>query len=134
LAGAITSGINGFNVIEGGVRLRGVKMGVLMAGELRCRGGIPMLEVGQHGVAGGGGATGIGRRWMGMKELTGGAHTLVRGERESAEDGRCNPKKKTHSAEYAKGVRGPDRPSSVVVSCGVMGRLGRIPGGIQRRE
>jgi hypothetical protein len=43
-----------------------------------------MLEVGQRGVARGGVTAGIGRRWMGMKELIGGAHTFVRGEREGA--------------------------------------------------
>jgi hypothetical protein len=32
VAGAITGGVNGFNAIEGGARLRGVKKGVLMAG------------------------------------------------------------------------------------------------------
>jgi hypothetical protein len=61
---------------------------------------------------------------MGMKELIGGAHTLVRGERKCTEDGRRNPKKKTRSAEYAKGARGPDGLSKEVAAYGVMGRCG----------
>jgi hypothetical protein len=40
------------------------------------------------------------------RELTGGAHASVRGEREDAEDGRHESKKKRYSTEYAKGARG----------------------------
>jgi hypothetical protein len=63
---------------------------------------------------------------MGMKELTGGAHTSARGEREGANDGRRNPKKKTQSAEYAKGVYRPDGPRREVAACRVMGQQGQI--------
>jgi hypothetical protein len=59
----------------------------------------------------GSGPAGIEHRGMGTKELTGGDHTSARGEREGAEDGRCNLKNKPHSAEYAKGARGPNRLS-----------------------
>jgi hypothetical protein len=41
------------------------------------------------------------------RELTSGAHASVRGEREDAEDGRHESKKKRYSTEYAKGARGP---------------------------
>jgi hypothetical protein len=40
------------------------------------------------------------------KELTSRAHASARGEREGAEDGRRESKKKTSSAKYAKGMRG----------------------------
>jgi hypothetical protein len=46
--------VNGVNAIEGRARLRGIKEGVLMAGELWHEGGIPMLNARWHGVAGGG--------------------------------------------------------------------------------
>jgi hypothetical protein len=36
------------------------------------------------------------------RELTGEAYKLVKGERENAEDGRRESKKKTYSMEYAK--------------------------------
>jgi hypothetical protein len=42
-----------------------------------------------------------------LRELTGGAHASARGEREDTEDGRHESKKKTYSAEYAKGARVP---------------------------
>jgi hypothetical protein len=53
-----------------------------------------------------------------VKELRGGAYTSARGETEGVEDGRRNPKKKTHSAKYAKSARGPDGPSKEVVAYG----------------
>jgi hypothetical protein len=100
-----------------------------MVGELRCRDGILMLESGQRGVVGGGGkrqrrggdrpardGDEIGDRW--------GPH-VNEGEREGAMDGRHNPKKKTHSAKYAKGARRPDGPSREVAACGVMGQRGQ---------
>jgi hypothetical protein len=75
-----------------------------------------------------------------VKELRGGAYTSARGEREGVEDGRRNPKKKTHSAKYAKSPRGPDGPSKEVVaygwwsSVGRLVHLGQILGGIQMRK
>jgi hypothetical protein len=48
------------------------------------------------------GSAGVGWR----KELTSGAHASVRGEREGAENGRRESKKKTSSAKYAKVTRG----------------------------
>jgi hypothetical protein len=60
------------------------------------------------------GSTGAG--WE--RELTGGAHTLARGEREVIEDRRCDPKKKTYSAEYAKGTLRPSRPTKGMAACG----------------
>jgi hypothetical protein len=47
----------------------------------------------------------VGAGWK--KELTSGAHALAREEREGAENGRCESKKKTSSAKYANGTRGP---------------------------
>jgi hypothetical protein len=41
------------------------------------------------------------------RELTGRALASVRGERQVAEDGRRESKKKTYSVKYAKGARGP---------------------------
>jgi hypothetical protein len=41
------------------------------------------------------------------KELTRGAHASARGEREGVESWRHESKKKTSSAKYAKGTRGP---------------------------
>jgi hypothetical protein len=41
------------------------------------------------------------------RELTGGAHASVRGEREGAKDGRQESKKKMYYVKYAKGARGP---------------------------
>jgi hypothetical protein len=65
----VMGSVNGFNAIEGGVRLRGVKKGVLMAGELRCRaaslcskpGGVGWLEAVGRGAI----TIGIGRRRVG---------------------------------------------------------------------
>jgi hypothetical protein len=48
------------------------------------------------------GSAGVGWR----KELTSGAHVSVKGEREGAENGRRESKKKMSSAKYAKGTRG----------------------------
>jgi hypothetical protein len=63
-----------------------------MVGRVTARGGISRC-----GMAGAG--------WR--KELTSGAHASVRGEREGAENGRRESKKKTSSAKYDKGTRGP---------------------------
>jgi hypothetical protein len=52
------------------------------------------------------GSAGVG--WE--RELTGGAHASVRGEREGTEGGRRESKKKTYSVKYAKGARGPSWP------------------------
>jgi hypothetical protein len=52
------------------------------------------------------------------RELTGGAHTSARGEREDVEDGRHESQKKTYSVEYAKGVRGPSGPTMGMAACG----------------
>jgi hypothetical protein len=41
------------------------------------------------------------------KVLTSGAHVSARGEREGAENGRHESKKKTSSAKYVKGTCGP---------------------------
>jgi hypothetical protein len=41
----------------------------------------------------------------------------VRGEREDAEDGRCESKKKLYSAEYAKGAHGPSGPMKGTTTC-----------------
>jgi hypothetical protein len=41
------------------------------------------------------------------KELTSGAHASACGEREGAENGRHESKKKMSSTKYAKGTRGP---------------------------
>jgi hypothetical protein len=41
------------------------------------------------------------------RELTNGAHASARGEREDAEDGWRESKKKMYYAEYAKGTHGP---------------------------
>jgi hypothetical protein len=49
------------------------------------------------------GSAGAGWR----KELTSGAHASARGEREGVENGKRESKKKTSSAKYAKGMRGP---------------------------
>jgi hypothetical protein len=46
-----------------------------------------------------------GAEWK--KELTSGAHAPMRGEREGAENGRRESKKKMSSAKYAKGTHGP---------------------------
>jgi hypothetical protein len=43
------------------------------------------------------------------RELTDGAHASMRGEREGAEDGRRESKKKTYSTKYAKGAHVPMR-------------------------
>jgi hypothetical protein len=51
------------------------------------------------------------------RELTGGAHASVRGESEDIEDGRRESKKKTYSVEYAKGTRGPSRPTKGTAAC-----------------
>jgi hypothetical protein len=59
------------------------------------------------------GSTGMG--WE--RELTGGAHVSARGEREGIEDGRHESKKKTYSAEYAKGVHGPSGLMKGTVAC-----------------
>jgi hypothetical protein len=40
------------------------------------------------------------------KKLTSGVHTSVRGEREGADDGRRDSKKKTYFAKYAKADAG----------------------------
>jgi hypothetical protein len=56
------------------------------------------------------------------RELTGGAHASMRAEREDAEDGRRESKKKIYSAEYAKGARGPSGPTKGMVACGRGGR------------
>jgi hypothetical protein len=53
----------------------------------------------------GGGATRVGAGWE--RELTSRAHALARGEREGAENGSCESKKRTYSVKYAKGARGP---------------------------
>jgi hypothetical protein len=68
----------------------------------------------------------IGTGWR--KELISGADASARGEREGAENGRRESKKKTSSAKYAKGTRGPsaERPSG-------LGGLGR-PVGQGRRS
>jgi hypothetical protein len=50
----------------------------------------------------------VGAGWE--RELTGRAHVSARGEREDAEEGRCESKKKTYSTEYAKGACGPSKP------------------------
>jgi hypothetical protein len=47
----------------------------------------------------------VGGGWE--RELTDRAHASARGEREDTEDGWRESKKKTYSAEYAKGTRGP---------------------------
>jgi hypothetical protein len=43
----------------------------------------------------------VGVRWE--RELSGGAHASVRGEKEGAEDGSHESKRKAYSGEYAKG-------------------------------
>jgi hypothetical protein len=81
-----------------------------MVGRVMARGGISRCKaaawrgrtrwdsaVAQLGSAGAG--------WR--KELTSGAHALARGEREGAENGRHESRKKTSSVKYAKGTRGP---------------------------
>jgi hypothetical protein len=60
------------------------------------------------------GSTGAG--WE--RELTGRAHALARGEREVIEDRRHDPKKKTYSAEYAKGALRPSGPTKGMAACG----------------
>jgi hypothetical protein len=40
------------------------------------------------------------------KKLTSGVHASVRGEREGADDGRCESKKKTYFCKYANGACG----------------------------
>jgi hypothetical protein len=40
------------------------------------------------------------------KKLTSGVHASARGERESADDGRRESKKKTYFCKYANGARG----------------------------
>ena len=42
---------------------------------------------------------------VGKTDLIGGVHTSARGEREGADDGRREIKKKTYSCEYANDVR-----------------------------
>jgi hypothetical protein len=51
------------------------------------------------------------------REIIGGAHASVRGEREDVEDGRRESKKKMHSVECAKGARGPSRLTKGTVAC-----------------
>jgi hypothetical protein len=55
-----------------------------------------------------------GARWE--RELIGEAHASAREERE-AEDGRRESNKKTYSAEYNKGVRGPSRQMKGTSTC-----------------
>jgi hypothetical protein len=55
------------------------------------------------------------------RELTPEAHASVRGEREDAEDGRHESKKKMYSPEYAKGARGPSGPTKGTVAYGIGG-------------
>jgi hypothetical protein len=50
-----------------------------------------------------GGMVGVSRHGVGERELTGGAHASVRGEREDAEDGMRESKRKMYSQKYAKG-------------------------------
>jgi hypothetical protein len=52
------------------------------------------------------------------RELTGGAHASARGEREDAEDGRRESKKKMYFAVYAKAVCGPSGLTKGTVACG----------------
>jgi hypothetical protein len=52
------------------------------------------------------------------RELTGEAQALVRGEREDSEDGRRESKKKTFSADYAKGAHGRSEPMKGTMACG----------------
>jgi hypothetical protein len=61
------------------------------------------------------------------RELTGGTHALVRGEREGAEDGRRESKKKTYSVKYAKGTRGLSEPMRGMMAC-EQGGPARRPG------
>jgi hypothetical protein len=51
------------------------------------------------------------------RELTGGAHASVRGEREDVEDGRHESKKKMYSVEYTKGARRPSGPTKGTMAC-----------------
>jgi hypothetical protein len=52
------------------------------------------------------------------RELAGGAHASARGEREDAEVGRHESKKKTYFAECAKGTCGPSGPMKGTMACG----------------
>jgi hypothetical protein len=80
------------------------------------------------------------------KKLTSGVHTSAREEREGADDGRRESKKKTYFCKYANACAGwPARPSGLAVWAGeswagrqaevgeVAGRLGRRPSGPQCR-
>jgi hypothetical protein len=59
------------------------------------------------------GSAGVG--WE--RELMGGAHASARGEREGAEDGSCESKKKMYSTKYAKGEHGPSGPMRGTAAC-----------------
>jgi hypothetical protein len=73
------------------------------------------------------------------KDLTSGVHASARGEREGADDGRRESKKKTHFCKYANGARGLSglgRPVGFGLRerRGASGsRLGRRPSGPQGR-
>jgi hypothetical protein len=56
------------------------------------------------------------------RELIGEAHASAKEEREDADDGRQKAKKKTYSAEYAKGAHGPSGSMKEMVAYG-RGRL-----------
>jgi hypothetical protein len=69
------------------------------------------------------------------RELTGGAHGSVRGEREDVEDGRRESKKKTYSVEYAKGTCGPSGPTKGTAACGRGGLRGEAePAGLDPKR
>jgi hypothetical protein len=80
------------------------------------------------------------------KKLTSRVHASARGEREGADDGRRESKKKTYFCKYASACAGwPAGPSGLAVWAGeswagwqaeageVAGRLGRRPSGPQGR-
>jgi hypothetical protein len=56
--------------------------------------------------------------WGGRERADRRGPSSARGEREDAEDGRRESKKKTYSAQYAKGARRPSGPSKGMVTCG----------------
>jgi hypothetical protein len=59
---------------------------------------------------------------MGKTDPTGGVHVSARGEREGADDGRRESKKKTYFAKYAKAGAGwPAGPSGLAVWAGKSG-------------